>query len=60
MRSGEYFTNIGKYPSIGGDIGMRRFSDRGLIDDDGLIDVLESFDTSMLPDGMGRSIEVVL
>lgn len=60
MGCGEYLAYIGKYSRIGGDIRVGCFSDRGLVDDDSLIDIFESFDAAMLADGVCRSIEVIL
>lgn len=56
----EYLTDIGKYSRIGGDIRVWGFTDRGLVDDDGFIDIFESFDTAMFSDRMCRSIKVIL
>lgn len=44
MTRSKYFANIGKDTRISGNIGMRGFTYRGLIDNDGFIDIFKSFD----------------
>ena len=55
----ENLSYIGKYSGVCGDVGMWSFSNRGLIDDDNLVDVRHSFDTFMSTNGMCRPIEVI-
>lgn len=54
-----YFTNIGKYSCVCGDIGMWCFAYRRLIDDDHLVDVRHTFDTLMSTNGESTFVEVI-
>ena len=58
-RCGEYLTNMGEESGIGGDIGVWSFANRGLIDDDRLVDMIDSLDAVMATDLASTRIEVV-
>ena len=58
-RCGEYLTNMGEESGIGGDIGVWSFANRGLIDDDRLVDMIDSLDAVMATDLASTRIKMV-
>ena len=50
---------MGEESGIGGDIGVWSFADRGLIDDDRLVDMIDSLDAVMATDLASTRIKVV-
>ena len=50
---------MGEESSIGGDIGVWGFANRGLIDDDRLVDMIDSLDPTMATNLATTRIEVV-
>jgi hypothetical protein len=55
----EHLTNMGEEPGIGGDIGVWCFTNRRLIDDDRLVDMIDSLDPIMANNLATTRVEVV-
>lgn len=58
-RSCEYLTNMGEESCISGDIGVWCFTNRGLIDDNRLVDMTHSLDPIMATNLATTRVEVV-